>query len=256
MKHTQIKDVYKSIFSSYDKPSLETHIKKIIDLDNFLPYSSTFFCITNTQSLEFEYISKNFSACLGLDSNLLKTKGMRYFWSRIHPEDLEKWLKALNELMEFTLVNIKEEDRHKANYTWNYRFKNADGIYVNLIQNTTPLAFDSQEKPIIGLAHYTVLHSDIKMDISASAKLLNEQNEYDTIYFNNYGQKLLSEGISNRERDVIRLLVLDFSSKEISLKLSISAHTVDTHRRNILKKLNISSTGELIGMLKMNQNLI
>ena len=256
MKHTQIKDLYKSIFSSYDKPSLETHIKKIIDLDTYLPYSSTFFCITNTQSLEFEYISKNFNACLGLDSNLLKTNGMRYFWSRIHPDDLEKWLKALNELMEFTLTNIAEDDRQKANYTWNYRFKNADDVYVNLIQNTTPLAFDSHGKPIIGLAHYTVLHADIKMDISASAKLLNEQNEYDTIYFKNYGQKLLSEGVSNRERDVIRLLVLDFSSKEIAQKLNISSHTVDTHRRNILKKLNISSTGELIGMLKMNQNFI
>jgi len=256
MKHSQIKESYRSIFSSYDKPSLETHIKKIIDLDTFLPYSSTFFCITNTQSLDFEYISKNYKACLGLDAKLLKAKGMRYFWSRIHPEDLEKWLKALNELMEFTLENIKEEDRQKANYTWNYRIKNADDVYVNLIQNTTPLALDSQGKPIIGLAHYTVLHSDIKMDISASAKLLNDQNEYETIYFSNYGQKLLSDGISNRERDVIRLLVLDFSSKQISEKLNISSHTVDTHRRNILKKLNISSTGELIGMLKMNQNLI
>ena len=256
MKHAEIKDLYKSIFSSYDKPSLETHIKKIIALDAYLPYSSTFFCITNTQSLQFEYISKNYKACLGLDANLLKAKGMRYFWSRIHPDDLEKWLKALNELMEFTLEHIKEEDRHKANYTWNYRIKNADDVYVNLIQNTTPLALDSQGKPIIGLAHYTVLHSDIKMDISASAKLLNDQNEYETIYFNNYGQKLLTEGVSHRERDVIRLLVLDFSSKQISEKLNISPHTVDTHRRNILKKLNISSTGELIGMLKMNQNLI
>jgi len=181
---------------------------------------------------------------------------MRYFWSRIHPEDLDKWLKALNELMEFTLANIKAEDRHRDNYTWNYRIKRADDIYVNLIQNTTPLVFDSHGKPVIGLAHYTVLHSDIKMDISASAKLLNEQNECETIYFNNYRQKLLTEGISNRERDVIRLLVLDFSSKDISQKLIISLHTVDTHRRNILKKLNISSTGELIGMLKMNQNLI
>jgi len=256
MKYAEIQDLYKSIFMSYDKPSLETHIKKIIALDTYLPYSSTFFCITNTQSLEFEYISKNYKACLGLDSELLKAKGMRYFWSRIHPEDLEKWLKALNELMDFTLENIKLEDRLKANYTWNYRVKNADDVYVNLIQNTTPLALDSQAKPIIGLAHYTVLHSDIKMDISASAKLLNDQDEYETIYFKNYGQKLLSEGVSNRERDVIRLLVLDFSSKEISQKLNISSHTVDTHRRNISKKLNISSTGELIGMLKMNQNLI
>jgi len=88
------------------------------------------------------------------------------------------------------------------------------------------------------------------------AKLLNNQNEYETIYFNNFSQKLLKSGISNRERDVIRLLVLDYSSKEISEKLNISSHTVDTHRRNILKKLKISSTGELVGMLKINKNLI
>jgi len=256
MKYKEIKNVYEAIFESYDKPSLETHIQKLIESDKYLPYSSTFFCITNTQSLTFEYISKNYKSCLGLDHTDLITKGMRYFWSRIHPEDLENWLKALNELMEFTLEHINEEDRSKANYTWNYRFKNAQDIYVNIIQNTTPLAFDSLGKPIIGLAHYTVLDPNVKMDITASAKLLNTQNEYETIYFNTFSQKLLSAGISHRERDVIRLLVLDYSSKEISEKLNISPHTVDTHRRNILKKLNISSTGQLVGMLKMNQNLI
>ena len=94
------------------------------------------------------------------------------------------------------------------------------------------------------------------MDISASAKLLNVNNEYETVFFNTYSQKLLSAGISHRERDVIRLLVQNLSSKEISVRLNISSHTVDTHRRNILKKLNISSTGELVGILKINKNLI
>jgi len=256
MQYNKIKQLYKSIFESYDKPSLETHINKIIELDTYLPYSSTFYCITNTQDLKFEYISKNFNSCLGLDPNILKAEGMRYFWSRIHPEDVEAWLSALNQLMEFTLKEISEDQRQRMNYTWNYRFKNSKDEYVNIIQNTTPLAFDSDMKPIIGLAHYSVLNPNIKMSITASAKLLNDKNEYETKYFNNFSQKLLKEGISNRERDVIRLLVLNQSSKQISEKLNISSHTVDTHRRNILKKLNISSTGELIGMLKINKNLI
>jgi len=51
-------------------------------------------------------------------------------------------------------------------------------------------------------------------------------------------------------------LILNKSSKEISGKLNISPHTVDTHRRNILKKLNISSTGELVGILKTNKTFI
>ncbi|MEP3838028.1 MAG: LuxR C-terminal-related transcriptional regulator [Algibacter sp.] len=256
MDTVNIKHAYKEIFKSHDNPALEKHIEKIIELDVYLPYSSTFFCITNTQNLSFEYISKNMKACLGIDSNDLKSLGMRYFWSRIHPEDLKVWLNALNELMKFTLDKISVDERSRASYTWNYRFKDANDSYVNIIQNTTPLEFDSDNKPIIGLAHYTVLSSQIEMQVSASAKLLNSKNEYETIYFNNFSQKLISDRISNRERDIIRLLILNYTSKAISERLGITANTVDTHRRNILKKLNISSTGELIGMLKMNKILI
>ena len=191
-----------------------------------------------------------------MDREELKAKGMRYLWSKMHPEDLEIWLKALNELMNFTLKGIAIEDRSKMSYTWNYRLKNGKGEYVNIVQNTTPLEFDNENKPIIGLAHYTVLSPNIEMQVCASAKLLNDRNEYETVYFNNFYQKLLSDCISKRERDIVRLLVLSHSSKEIADKLNITANTVDTHRRNILKKLNISSTGELIGMLKMNKNLI
>ena len=256
MTNGSIKDIYKDIFKSRDYPALEAHIKKIMELDVYLPYSSTFFCITNTQNLTFEYISKNMSACLGLDKRLFEEQGMRGFWSRMHPDDLDSWLLALNDLMKFTLSEISVKDRNKMSYTWNYRLKNSNDEYVNIIQNTTPLEFDSKNKPIIGLAHYTVLHPDINMQICASAKLLNSNNEYETKYFNNFSQKLLTNGISNRERDIIRLLVLNNSSKEIAKRLNISPNTVDTHRRNILKKLNVSSTGELIGMMRTNDFLI
>ncbi|WP_242094854.1 LuxR C-terminal-related transcriptional regulator [Aestuariivivens sediminicola] len=256
MQLTEIKNRYESIFQSYGNPILDKHIKKIIELDYFLPYSSTFFCITNTQDLVFEYVSKNTKACLGIESSELQSRGMRYFWSMIHPDDIEKWLKALNDLMEFTLSEIPVSDRKRMSYTWNYRMKNSEDNYVNIIQNTTPLEFDAQMKPIIGLAHYTVLHSKITLPISASAKILNSKNEYETKYYNNYSQKLLLDGISRRERDIVRLLVLNFSTKDIANKLNISPNTVDTHRRNILKKLNISSTGELVGFLKTNLHLI
>lgn len=256
MKVQDIKNIYKTIFDSYDHPSLETHIEKIIELDQYLPYSSTFFCLTNTQNYSFEYVSKNLKACLGYEAGIFKRQGMRHFWSLMHPEDIDCWLNALKELMIYTLEKIPVEQRNKMNYTWNYRLKNASGTYVNIVQNTTPLELDSEGKPIIGLAHYTVMHPDISLPVTATAKLLNNNNEYETKYFNNFSQKLLNEAISNRERDVIRLLALGFSSKDIAEKLVISSHTVDTHRRNILKKLNIKSTGELIGLLKSNKFLM
>ncbi len=251
-----IERIYEQIFESYGVKHLNHRIQKIIELDQFLPYNATFFCVTNTQNLSFEYVSKNIYSLLGYNSENIKEKGMKFFWSKIHPEDIELWLKALNDLMEFTMKEILVKERRQMTYVWNYRMKNASGNYVNIVQNTTPLDFDNENKPIIGLAHYTVLNGSIELDITASAKLMNSEMEYETVYFNNFSQKLLTRGLSNRERDVVRLLVLNYSSKAIADKLFISSNTVDTHRRNILKKLNISSTGELIGLIKSHKFIL
>ena len=56
---------------------------------------------------------------------------------------------------------------------------------------------------------------------------------------------------------VLKLVgVLNYSSKEIGEKFNISFNTVDTHKRNILKKLNISTTGELGWYVKINKILV
>lgn len=61
--------------------------------------------------------------------------------------------------------------------------------------------------------------------------------------------------LSPREAEIITLIALEYSGKEISEKLFISSHTVETHRKNIMKKLNIKST---IGLVKfaLKNNLI
>lgn len=53
---------------------------------------------------------------------------------------------------------------------------------------------------------------------------------------------------SGREMEIIQCLAEGFNSKKIANKLFISEHTVRTHRRNMLKKLDIGSSSELIAM--------
>lgn len=253
---SEIEEAYSYIFGSYGSNILREHVRKMLEFDHVLPYDSTFFCVTNTQDLSFEYVSKNVVSCLGITQKDLKKGGMKNFWARIHPEDIDRWLKALNDLMEFTMGSIAPEDRKRMSYTWNYRLKNSDDIYVNIIQNTTPLVFNSQGKPIMGMAHYTIMHEKLSLPITATAKYLNDNNTYETKYFANYSQRLLSDEITARERDIIRLLIMDLTSKEIGDKLHISSATVDTHRRNILRKLQLNSTGELVGLLKARPELL
>ena len=256
MRSDKINSIYNEIFDNYPQVEIEEHIKKLIELDFYYPFNSTYYCITNTVHQSFEYVSKNFTACTGLSKEKMLAGGMDYYWSLFHPEDIDLWLKSLTNLMVFTMSELTDEQRTRMSYTWNYRIKITDGSYVNIVQNTTPLQFDETNKPIIGLAHYTVLDGNIKMDICASAKYLNDKNEYETLFYQNVSTSNLLGNISNRERDIVRLIITKKTSDEISKKLNISKHTVDTHRRNILKKLDISSTFELVNFFKNNPMLL
>ena len=52
--------------------------------------------------------------------------------------------------------------------------------------------------------------------------------------------------LSSRELDVIKHIKEGLSSKEISTKLNISLKTVEVHRHNILKKLNLKNSAALV----------
>ncbi|HZT31503.1 MAG TPA: response regulator transcription factor [Bryobacteraceae bacterium] len=54
------------------------------------------------------------------------------------------------------------------------------------------------------------------------------------------------ELLTTREREILQLLAEGKSNKEIATVLNLSPHTVETHRGNILQKLNLHSVPELI----------
>lgn len=51
--------------------------------------------------------------------------------------------------------------------------------------------------------------------------------------------------LGGREREVLQLLAEGLTSGEIADRLDISTNTVDTHRRNLMKKLDLHSVAEL-----------
>tara|TARA_R110002050_G_scaffold109799_1_gene221399 strand:+ start:130296 stop:130931 length:636 start_codon:yes stop_codon:yes gene_type:complete len=52
--------------------------------------------------------------------------------------------------------------------------------------------------------------------------------------------------LSKRELEVIELVALGFSNKEIAHKMFLSVHTVLTHRKNIMGKLGLKNTAGLV----------
>ena len=55
-----------------------------------------------------------------------------------------------------------------------------------------------------------------------------------------------ADPLSDREREVLRLLALGHTNQEIATMLYISVRTAETHRAHIMQKLRLSSRAELV----------
>jgi len=73
---------------------------------------------------------------------------------------------------------------------------------------------------------------------AVGAKLIAAENEA--------AKRAEADPLSDREREVLRLLALGHTNQEISAQLFISVRTAETHRAHIMQKLRLSSRAELV----------
>lgn len=56
----------------------------------------------------------------------------------------------------------------------------------------------------------------------------------------------LNVTLTKRETEIIRMIANEMTNSEIAAELNISPRTVDTHRRNLLQKLDVKNTAGLV----------
>ncbi len=66
-------------------------------------------------------------------------------------------------------------------------------------------------------------------------------------------QSPLLEELTNRELEIVRLVAQGFSNNEIGKKLFISPRTADTHRTNIMRKLDLHNVAEIVRFAFQNK---
>jgi DNA-binding CsgD family transcriptional regulator len=55
-----------------------------------------------------------------------------------------------------------------------------------------------------------------------------------------------ADGLTARERDIVRLVALGHTSREIAKRLVLSVRTIETHRARVQRRLALSSRAELV----------
>jgi len=125
------------------------------------------------------------------------------------------------------LINIIRKEKSNIKIIVMSSFKNAESkenIDAYLLKNTSKeILYDVIEN----LYYYNKKY------------FYSENIDFEKIIFN---KSILSQ----REKEIVILICEGFTTIEISEKLFISKNTVETHRKNIFFKLNISTTAQLV----------
>jgi DNA-binding NarL/FixJ family response regulator len=89
--------------------------------------------------------------------------------------------------------------------------------------------------------------------VEAIHRVSSGKQYYDRIKsFNSESEEVVAYKISPREKEIIRLMAEGMTSFDMAEKLFISEHTVRTHRKNILRKLNLKNSSEVVQFAASN----
>lgn len=202
-----------------------------------------YFFVYNLKRSEFDFVSKEMEIILGRKQSDITIK---FILDSVHPEDLPWFLNFENKVVEF-FKELKTDQILKYKVRYDYRIRSANGEYIRILHQLITLDFDQQNGDILRTlgVHTDITH--LKKEGMPMLSLIGLDGE--PSYVDIAVDKVFAPTpafMSEREKEVVRLLIEGNSSKVIGNRLGISHETVNKHRKNILRKTNTTSTSELI----------
>lgn len=97
-----------------------------------------------------------------------------------------------------------------------------------------------------GASGYIMKNSSLKKLVDAIRTVANGHTYFDENLSVGSTQEKGEIALSSREMEILRLVGEGKTSQEIADELNIGKSTVDTHRKNILRKMNISGKTDLL----------
>jgi DNA-binding CsgD family transcriptional regulator len=186
---------------------------------------------------------------VGHDVSLyMADNGLDFSISNIHPDFLNAGLLMNNKAMEYMMGHQNKQNKIIVSLDGKYKKKNGD--YMHFLQQIVCVEIDENGNPLLFLSYIYDI-SYLKKEKTANL-IIHDPDE--TEMWNYNFEKGILEAVSSlsiQEKRVLVFLGKGKLSKEIAKELFISSHTVDTHRRNLLKKTNCLDTSGLITYSKL-----
>jgi DNA-binding CsgD family transcriptional regulator len=244
-KEISIEEIIYTIFSKYSYNELDLDYsvlpKHIATLQALSDIGNTGINVFDINKLEVAFFSANFGKALGYSPSDYAESNHRFFDQKIHPDDrIQFSLNSISILKIFDQFSRDEKLNHKSIYE--YRMLNSQGKYIRLIEQYQVLELDKKGQLWLLFGIVDISPNQEETD-SVKSQLLNFRTG--TFIPLTIPQKPELD-LTKRELEILKLVRDGFLSKEISDKLSISVHTVNTHRQRFLEKLGANNSIEAV----------
>jgi DNA-binding CsgD family transcriptional regulator len=209
---------------------------------NFFQVGDYYYFIFNLQTHEFDFVSKEVETLLDYQPQQVT---IPLFFEIMHPDD-RPWFLAFEEKTAGFLTGLPLEKLMKYKVRYDFRIKKNNGSYIRVLHQVAVIQHDQNG----GILRTLGVHTDIshlKFDGKPVLSYIGMDGEPSYLNIdikNNYLES--KEPLTRREKDVLRHLIEGKLSKEICDILHISKQTVDSHRKNMLRKNNLNNSSELI----------
>ena len=229
-----------------DRDTVGKHVAQQLLIDKILPDTASFFIITDIASATYPFVGSQLEVISGYTIDEFYSKGYLLLIQCMHPEERDvMMLRVLPELVNF-VATVPRQEKKSCQSQFNCRFKRKNGEYINLLAQSYVLEVDQKGRVALALSSIIQLETREVLPLRWSTRLIKNNGISETAFIKTHNTSIdLIEKITPRELDVLRNLAAGKTSKLIGKELSISPHTVDTHRRRLLKKLNCTSVVDL-----------
>ena len=216
-------------------------------MHSFTEMSSTLVFLLDYSSQTYPVMGHNTRQIMGHSRGAFIEGGLDFMLH--HYKDFEILNKNIFPDQVAFMKDHKPKNLSQFRFSKSYRFKDIHGKYNTILQRNSMICGENEALPlaIFGFAwditHLTekgkVIHQIEKYDEDSGNYILLLSKEY---YPDIDQNKLLS----NREIEILKWSVEGLGSKQIAEKLYITFNTVNTHRRNMLRKTNCTNSLELL----------
>ncbi len=203
--------------------------------------------ISDYSRFNFTHVGGNTELLLGYKNEEIEGKGFGLTYKLVSLKDIVRLLRGASFFWKhFKSTPIDDRKYLRVNYTLTYKRK--DGSTFEGFQQNRPVLFNEKGDPIYFLNIITDI-SDLKSKLTPHEHyILNVKNplKVEKFQIKLEDSDIFDKIVSPAEFKVLDLIAEGLRTKEIAEKLFLSEHTINIHRKNLLQKLDCSSSSQLV----------